>query len=205
MNKEQIMEFTAKCKKEEEIISKMFEEKQKKFAKHQEAVINHISQMIQDFFQEEIFDLINEYIKSNKHLLVVNNLWINTESSWDNNDCNIRRITIRLNPNDYCCEVVGFFSDEFKLFSHHYETFYYKRTDINELNEDIKHFERRKNQFKDYEMLEKKLENNIEEIYKFLAEWKQKQMEKQISLLSSINYEDEQIKRYKVSIIIEEM
>ena len=160
--------------------------------------------MIEDFFPKEIIDLMYEYIKSNQHSVAVNNLWIDVET-WYEKDDKKRKITVRMNPNYNRCKVFGILFDDFKLFSEH-KTFCYKGTNINDLNEAIKQFEIVVNQFKDYEMLEKELEKNIEGIYKILADWKKAKIEKHMNLLSSINYEDLQtVKRYKVSIIIEEM
>lgn len=182
MRKNEILEFIENSAEKEKSVKEMTEKKISEFMLFQEKTLESISTMISDLFPPEIKRLLAEYI-DNKHAVVCvdNLLWIDVPYNY---------LRVRLNPNHYTTQVY-----EGKV---NYMPFVPKN--IYELEGCVQSFQ-------NYIFLKKELEENIEQVYRLLCEWKEEKLNKELEFLNSLDFgnkKDTQ-ERYKVTIIIEKV
>lgn len=172
MNTKNIVEFTNKITNEEELIKIMYEEKKNEFIKHQDSIQNKLEQLIKDYFPKEVIELIKEYINYVHRYISINDLWIGATAT---------QMEIKLHPNKYQANVIYCSNGVCRL--DFLEKFNYVGNDIDDA---IKNLELSINKFKDYELLLQKLQEEIENIYDMLADWKAEKICNQMEFLKSI-------------------
>ena len=178
MNTIEVLDFIKNTKDQEALMQAMFQQKVKEFNAYQKSVCDRLNQLVTDFFPDEIQQLIDEYIDKNHRMFAFESLLIKID---------YMSICIKLDPNKY-------------------SAYYYPGRMIQNEPYNIDTLERKVEEFKEYVLLADLLEQNIEEIYKKLCDWKTQQINNQLQVLNNLNFPTvEKPKKYKVTIVVEEI